>query len=70
MQQDNKRIYLKKYYVSLNEMASQYLALDSYYKATRARTNDYLWPTGNHPLSNYSNFSSSERKAEAAVNGN
>lgn len=51
-------------------MASQSIVFDSYYKVTIAKTNDDLWPTGNHPLSNYSNFSSSERKAAAAVKGN
>lgn len=41
IQHDNKRTNLKKY-VSLNEMASERIVFDSYYKATIAKTNDDL----------------------------
>lgn len=37
MQQDNKKTNFKKYCVSLNEMASQCIVLESFYKATTGK---------------------------------
>lgn len=43
----------EKKILSLNEMAFLHIVLDSLFKAIVAKTNDYLWPSGNHLLSNY-----------------